>query len=113
MNEIKPVGDGAGLITSVPPARRRTVPDRFELYQNFPNPFNPSTTFRFYLPAEADLTITICDVAGAKTETLVEGRISQGLHEHRWTPRGLASGVYFCVMRAGSSVETRKMIYQK
>jgi uncharacterized protein (DUF362 family) len=113
MSEIEAVGDGAGLVTSVPAQPEPVVPRSFELFQNYPNPFNPSTTFRFHLGAEAPVSIAVYAANGQKVETLVDGWLPDGLHELRWTPTGLASGVYLCAMRAGSFHDTIKLIYQK
>jgi uncharacterized protein (DUF362 family) len=111
--EMEMVGDGAGLITSVQPRQVTAGPTDCELYQNFPNPFNPSTTFRFHIPVPARVTIRICSVAGETVETLEDGYRTQGVHELRWTPDGIASGMYLCVMQAGGFRDVRKMIYQK
>jgi uncharacterized protein (DUF362 family) len=113
LDEIEPVGDGAGLITSVPPGREHIMPTKFELYQNFPNPFNPSTTFRFHLPRASAVRIRIYSVTGELIDTLLEGNLPEGIHELRWVPGSIASGVYFCEMRADDSVERIKLIYQK
>jgi hypothetical protein len=113
LDQIQAVGDGAGLVTSVLPGREPTVPSGVELYQNYPNPFNPSTTFRFHLPSEGEVRIRIYGATGEMVETLAEGLLPEGIHELRWTPGGIASGVYFCELRAGGFVERRKMIYQK
>jgi uncharacterized protein (DUF362 family) len=112
MSEIEIVGDGAGLV-SVQPRDVPAIPNRFALYQNYPNPFNPSTTFNFQVPAAEHVTIRIYSITGREIVTLVDGLVSQGVHELRWTPNGIASGVYFCEMRAGRFIEVRKMIYQK
>jgi uncharacterized protein (DUF362 family) len=113
MSEIEVVGDGAGLVTSVPPRYEAAIPDDFALYQNFPNPFNPSTTFKFHVPVAEYVTVKIYSITGREVETLLEGQVSQGLHELRWTPNGIASGVYLCTMHAGGFSDSRKMIYQK
>jgi uncharacterized protein (DUF362 family) len=113
MREIEAVGDGAGLVTSVRPHHEPAIPNDFALYQNYPNPFNPSTTFKFHLPKAEYVTIKIYSIMGQEIETLVEGQVSQGLHDLRWTPDGIASGVYFCEMRAGEFHDRRKMVYQK
>ena len=113
MNEIEVVGDGASLVTSVGPQKSPPFPEKCELLQNYPNPFNPSTMFRFYLPSEEHVVIMIRNLMGQEIETLIEGIVPQGLHEIHWTPRGIASGVYFCEMRGRHFLETRKIIYQK
>ena len=113
LSEIQPVGDGAGLMTSVRPGPVTAEPDRFKLFPNYPNPFNPSTTFRFFLPAAANVTITVYAMNGQRIETLLDGRLSQGLHEVYWDPRGIASGAYLCEARAGNARSVIKMIYQK
>jgi uncharacterized protein (DUF362 family) len=112
MNEIELVGDGAGIV-SVRPDYKFIVPDEFMLFQNFPNPFNPSTTIKFYLPKSEFVTINLYNISGQKIETLVKGRIPAGQHELQWTADGLASGVYIYKMQAGGFSESRKMIYQK
>ena len=113
MSEIQAVGDGAGLLTSVGPQEPASIPEKIALFQNYPNPFNPSTTFRFYLPQDEQVAITIKSITGQIVETLVEGRVPQGVHEVHWMPRGIASGTYFCQLRAGTFVDTRKLIYVK
>jgi uncharacterized protein (DUF362 family) len=112
MSEIQVVGDGAGLV-SVREEHEWVKPDRFALYPNFPNPFNPSTTFSFYLPVSEHVTVKIYSITGGEIETLVDGWVPQGLHQVRWSPRGIASGAYVCEMRAGGFLDRTKMIYQK
>jgi len=113
MKEIEVVGDGAGLVTSVISNYDVKIPSDYELYQNYPNPFNPSTTFRFNLPKTENITIKIYNITGQLIDTLLEGEASNGLHELRWKPNGIASGVYVCQMRAGDFRNSIKMIYQK
>ena len=113
MSEIEAVGDGAGLVTSIPEQPEPVVPQSFALYQNYPNPFNPSTAFRFHLPQENHVRIAVYTVAGEEVEVLVDGRMPAGVHELHWTPGGIASGVYLCEMRTGDFHDTLKLIYQK
>jgi hypothetical protein len=89
------------------------MPTGFDLYQNFPNPFNPSTTFRFHLPRAAEVRIRIYGVTGELVDTLMEGTVPGGVHELQWAPGAVASGAYFCEMRAGEFVERIKLIYLK
>jgi uncharacterized protein (DUF362 family) len=113
MNEIEIVGDGAGLITSIRPDYKVTLPSNIKLLQNYPNPFNPSTIIRFYLPQRKYVNIKIYSVTGQEIETLINGYVPAGQHELHWAPNGQASGVYIYKMIAGNYVETKKMIYQK
>jgi hypothetical protein len=113
ISEIQRVGDGAGLVTSAPAQPDPVVPEGFELYQNYPNPFNPSTTFRFHLPVDARVRIAVYGSAGQEIDALVDGWMESGLHELRWSPVGIASGIYLCEIHAGSHRESIKMIFQK
>jgi hypothetical protein len=113
MSEIQAVGDGAGMLTSVSPRPDPGIPTGVVLCQNYPNPFNPSTFIRFSLPAAENVTMRVFSATGQEVETLVQGTLPAGIHEVRWAPAGIASGAYFCELRAGASVDRRKMIYQR
>jgi hypothetical protein len=76
------------------------TPSDFALYQNSPNPFNPTTTIRYTLPAEASVTLEIYSALGQKLSTLVNQMQGPGLYSTRWTPAGSPSGVYFLRFRA-------------
>jgi hypothetical protein len=95
------------------------APADFALHPNVPNPFNPATTIHYDIPAgSADVTIAIYDIRGALVRTLVHERRPTGRYTVRWNgddDRGarVASGLYFYRMRAGSFVETRKMVLLK
>jgi hypothetical protein len=85
------------------------------LYQNSPNPFNPSTTIRYYLPESCRVVLDVYDVGGAMIARLVEGYRERGSHVARWN--GLdgngaqaSSGIYFYKLRAGKQVASRKMV---
>jgi uncharacterized protein (DUF362 family) len=113
MHEILPVGDGAGLITSILPEPKINLPNEIILFQNFPNPFNSSTTFKFYLPRAEHVTIKLFNISGQVVEVLVEGRVPSGQHEIQWSANNLPSGVYIYRMQAGKFADTKKLIYQK
>jgi hypothetical protein len=89
------------------------TPESFFLSQNYPNPFNPSTTIRFSLPRSCHVTLKVFNILGQEVETLIEGERRAGEYELRWTPEGLASGVYFYNLQAGESVETKRLILLK
>jgi hypothetical protein len=86
------------------------------MYQNAPNPFNPTTTLRYYLPAACEVTLSIYDASGRLVATLVNReRQEAGQHSGIWPgldSRGEAvpSGVYFSVLAAGKERLSKKMI---
>jgi len=112
MSEIEIVGDGAGVV-SVRPEYTYVKPDEFMLFQNFPNPFNPSTTIKFYLPTTENVSIKLFTAAGEEVETLVQGEIPEGQHVFQWTAKNLASGIYIYRMQAGDFSESKKLTLNK
>lgn len=91
------------------------VPDATFLSQNFPNPFNPSTTIGFGLKEQGYVSLRIYDAAGKLVTTLVDETRSAGQYTSDWNGLGtdgrtVASGVYFYRLIAGEFEETRKMI---
>jgi hypothetical protein len=86
------------------------APDEVTLKQNFPNPFNPSTLIRFGLPAKAAVSLVVYNALGQAVATLVDGEQETGYHEVRFDGSNLASGVYFCRLKAGQSVRTSKLL---
>ena len=89
---------------------------RFALYQNVPNPFNPTTSIRYDVPAAGGrVTLRVYDVSGRLVRTLVDGVQPPGDHTATWNGRndhgnGVATGVYFYRMTAPGFETTRKMI---
>lgn len=113
LQQIEIVGDGAGLVTTARPFLVTDVPANFQLCQNFPNPFNPSTTITFALPRTEEVAIKIFNSSGQEVATLAEGVWPPGSHQLHWNASHLAGGVYLCRMRAGRFHATRKLVYQK
>jgi hypothetical protein len=89
------------------------LPEAFKLEQNFPNPFNPSTTIRFELPKSARVTLTIYNILGQTVRTLVDEDRPAGVHNVRFDAAGLASGVYFYRLMAGNFVQAKKLLILK
>jgi hypothetical protein len=85
----------------------------FHLAQNFPNPFNPATTIEYVTPMSGNVTLKIFDDRGCEVGTLVNGWQHSGRHAAMWNGVGLASGVYFYRLAAGSYSETRKLLLMK
>ncbi len=91
---------------------------RFVLHPNYPNPFNPTTTIRYALPAAAGVTIIVYDVMGRHVKTLLRQRQAAGEHAVAWdgtdeAGHSMPSGVYVYTIRAGSSRQSRMMIRLK
>ena len=96
----------------------RDIPKALALFQNHPNPFNPTTTITFALPRDMDIELSVFDVAGRRVATLRSGREPAGIHAVVWDGRSalgetVSSGVYIYRLRAGEAVLTRKMILLK
>ena len=90
-----------------------TIPLTFGLEQNFPNPFNPSTTIGFRVAREEFVRITVFDMLGRQVATLVDEMKTRGLYQVRWDARSLSSGIYHYRLRAGTFVETRKLVLMR
>ncbi len=85
----------------------------FELGQNYPNPFNPTTVIRYALPGRARANVTVFNALGQMVRELVNEDQEAGYHEVKFDGTGLASGVYFYRLQAGSFVETKKLTLLK
>jgi predicted outer membrane repeat protein len=85
----------------------------YTLYQNHPNPFNPSTKIKYQIPQLNLVTLKVYDVLGNEVATIVNEEKQAGTYEITWYAEGLPSGVYFYQLQADSFVETKKMILMK
>jgi hypothetical protein len=97
------------------------IPTSFKLYQNFPNPFNPTTTIKFDIPVKSSVTLKIYDLLGREVETILNNEFkTAGWYEVNWNASKYASGVYIYrieALQAGTStgdfVQSRKMVLIK
>jgi len=76
----------------------------------YPNPFNPSTTISFSLPATSKVSLKIYNTVGQLMTTLVDEQLSQGNHEFQWQAANMSSGIYFYTLTSGSFSKTKRMI---
>ncbi|MBU0509945.1 T9SS type A sorting domain-containing protein [bacterium] len=90
-------------------ARPETVPEKFELFPCYPNPFNPATTISFSLPQTGHTTLVVYDVAGRQVSLLVDGVLTVGKHSVMFEGTGLPSGVYFVRLETIGRAETRRV----
>ena len=94
------------------------LPLTFALDQNFPNPFNPTTTIRFALPTDASTKLVVYDMLGREVSTLVNNNMNAGYHQVSWNGRNnnglaVASGMYIYRIEAGSFISIKKMMLLK
>jgi hypothetical protein len=99
--------------TSVEEQRIGSAPGSYSLFQNFPNPFNPSTSIRYAVKDRDHVSLTVYDVGGRLVRTLVDGVKEPGEYLVRFTADDLPSGVYMYRLQTGSFSETRKMVLTK
>jgi len=85
----------------------------FHLYQNFPNPFNPTTTINFSVQKSGFITLKVYDVLGREVATLINENKSVGNYSVKFNADKLVSGIYFYNMRASDFVQTKKLILLK
>ncbi len=88
-------------------------PQSYVLGQNFPNPFNPSTTIAFSVPVRSFVSIVVCDILGREVATLVNSEKSEGSYSVRFDASHLPSGMYFYTLRAGDMSQTKKLVLLK
>ena len=88
-----------------------STPFHFELFENYPNPFNPSTQITYILPHSNFVTLTVYDLRGRTVQTLVSNFQKTGSHSINFDADHLASGIYFYQLKVGNRYsDTKKMI---
>jgi len=89
------------------------IPTSFSLAQNFPNPFNPTTTIQFSLPKSGDVTLKIYNLLGEEVKTLIDDYKEIGNHSVQFNANNLPSGIYFYKLQAETYNQVKKMILIK
>jgi len=94
------------------------IPTEFTLHENYPNPFNPTTSLRFDLPEVTDATITIFNMLGQRVRTFNMNDTPAGYHSIQWDATNdygdpVGAGVYLYQLKANQFVKTRKMVLLK
>jgi len=106
------LGNLGGVIGSIENDYPEVITD-FQLYQNFPNPFNPSTQIKFDLPKTSKVQVNIFNALGEKIESLVNETLTPGKYQYNWKPKNLASGIYFYTIQAEDFKSVKKMLLVK
>ena len=95
-----------------------TIPIQYFLYPNYPNPFNPNTSFVYDLPRHSQVKVSIYNTLGREIKTLVNRKQNNGSYTVRWDGRDkygneVSTGVYLYHLKANSFTQTKRMVYLK
>lgn len=112
------VSDSAPIPVKIVDVETQSLPVSYSLSQNFPNPFNPTTSIEFSLPHSGYVTMDVFDIRGRKVTTLISEDMAAGVKRVDWDGRDhtgneVASGVYFYRLRVNEFSQTRKMLLLK
>ena len=110
--------DNATIGTGSKAYELKPVPAEFALRDNYPNPFNPTTTIQYDLPISGNVSVIIYNLAGQEVARLVNSAQEAGYHSIIWngtnfTGAQAAAGIYFYQIQAGGFVRTKKMLLLK
>lgn len=89
------------------------LPNRFDMAQNFPNPFNPTTMIEFALPTADHVKLEVFNVLGQKMAVLIDQRLPAGVHQVEFDALSSPSGIYFYRLATSDKSLTKKMILLK
>jgi hypothetical protein len=108
-------GFGSDIVepTDVTPENTSGLPEKMQLYRNYPNPFNPTTTIKYGLPEESQISLKIYDLLGREVTTLVEDKKMPGNYSITFDGCHLSSGIYFVQLKSDNFIETKKMLLLK
>jgi hypothetical protein len=98
---------------SVSSVKNNALPGQYELYQNFPNPFNPGTIINYQIPNSGIVTLKVYDILGREIKTLVNEFKSRGNYSVNFDAGSLSSGVYFYQLKSGGYSSIKKMVLLK
>ncbi|MFZ1323430.1 MAG: choice-of-anchor B family protein [Ignavibacteria bacterium] len=91
----------------------QVIPGEYKLYNNYPNPFNPSTNIEFDLPVSEAVSLELYDITGKKVFDMLNENLSPGKYKYTLNGSNLNSGVYFIKFSAGSFTSVRKILLVK
>ena len=123
-SNVEPPAIGGTKVNGTPDARfevtitptltdienRSLKPGKIKLAPNYPNPFNPETKIKFYLPSPMRVNLAVYDILGRKVTVLMDGNGTSGWHTVTWKAGGAASGVYFYRLETSGQVLINKML---
>ena len=89
------------------------IPEQYELKNNFPNPFNQSTTIQYSIPEDQHVELTVYNVLGKVVQTLQDEYQEKGTYRVTFDAEKIPSGLYFYQLKAGSFSQSKKMLCNK
>ncbi len=89
------------------------IPTVFKLYNNYPNPFNPSTSIKYDVPRNTFVNLSVYDILGKLVTNLVSQDMTAGRYDIVWDAKNYASGTYIYRLEAGEFTDVKKMILVK
>ncbi len=108
--------NGAVLRSGIPVGINNTnnnIPAKIQLYQNFPNPFNPETKINYSIPATINVDLSIYNILGQKIANLVNGIHQPGTFSAVWKPNIPVSGIYICKLKTSEATLFIRMLLIK
>ena len=92
---------------------KKDNPAKFKLFDNYPNPFNPTTKIKYLIPKASFVKLKVFDLLGNEITTLVSEEKAEGNYEITFDGVNLTSGTYFYKIQAGDFIKTKKLILLK
>ncbi len=112
--EIQPMLDAIGFVPDFTEVKSEpTAAESYVLMNNYPNPFNPATHIKFHIAESGPVTLKVYDILGNEIKTLLSEEKSPGDYSVVFDGRGLSSGIYLYVLKAGGKTIFRKMCLLK
>jgi len=90
-----------------------SMPLKYNLYENYPNPFNPSTIIQYRIPKNENVELRIYNMLGESVVTLVDKNQKAGAYSVDFNSNGLSSGIYIYQVKAGNFIQNKKMLLVK
>jgi len=95
--------------SGLPESEDDSISAQVQFFDNYPDPFNTSTIFRFILPSKSFVTLKIFDTIGREVETVISEELDGGEHTREWNAKGLSSGIYYYRIQVGNFTRTKRL----
>ena len=98
------------IVVDVYTSTENEIPKTYELYQNFPNPFNPSTNIKFDIPETSNVKLIVVNLLGEQLDVLINEVMEAGSYNVKWDGANYSSGIYFCKIISLSQVSNQRYV---